>query len=158
MLGATPHRSWPMKLTFEVGNAEKHRIDFFWSQFWGRSFLAVDGTKVLASGITLSSPLKVIGKDDVASGWKARLTYALTRDGWPVSYRIHSGMTMRTLSLSTDGRLWLVRRSSTASRLKRNEHAGSRVSGRASTVSSLTTHWCESAEGIRMRPNALQRL
>jgi len=71
-----------MKLTFEVGNAEKHRIDFFWSQFWGRSFLAVDGTKVLTSGVTLSSPIKIISKSDIASGWKARLPYALTRDGW----------------------------------------------------------------------------
>ena len=71
-----------MKLTFEVGNAEKHRIDFFWSQFWGRSFLAVDGTRILTSGVRLSSPLKIIGKNDVASGWKARLPYALTRDDW----------------------------------------------------------------------------
>ena len=68
-------------------------------------------------------------------------------------YRIHSGMTTRTLSLSTDGRLLLVRRSSTVSQLRRNERAGWPVSGQAITVSSLTTHWCESAEGIRIRPN-----
>ena len=71
-----------MKLTFEVGTVEKHRADFFWSQFWGTSFLAVDGKKILTSGITLSSLVKVIGKDDVASGWKVRLPYALTRTGW----------------------------------------------------------------------------
>ena len=71
-----------MKLTLEVGTAEKHRIDFFWSQFSGRSFLAVDGTKILASGVRLISPIKIIGEKDTASGWKVRLPYALTRDGW----------------------------------------------------------------------------
>lgn len=71
-----------MKLTFEVGIAEKHRIDFFWSQLWGSSYVKVDGQKVLTSGITLSSPVRIIGKDDVASGWKTRLPYGLTRTGW----------------------------------------------------------------------------
>jgi hypothetical protein len=70
-----------MKFTFAVGHAEKHRIDFFWSQFTGRSSLAVDGAMILQSGMTLTSPVRRVGKDEVVSGWKVRLPYALTRNG-----------------------------------------------------------------------------
>ena len=65
-----------------MGEAEKHKVEFFWSQLWGRSWLAVDGVKVQTSGIRLSSPVKVISKDHAASGWKVRVPYAVTRSGW----------------------------------------------------------------------------
>lgn len=71
-----------MKLALSVGNEEKHKIEFFWSQLWGNSWLAVDGIKVQTSGIQLSSPIRVIGEDDAPSGWKLRVPYAVTRSGW----------------------------------------------------------------------------
>jgi hypothetical protein len=71
-----------MKLEFIVGDAEQHKVEFFWSQLWGNSWLAVDGVKVQVSGIQLSSPTRVIGKDESASGWKLRVPYAVTRSGW----------------------------------------------------------------------------
>ena len=70
-----------MKLAFSVGEKKKHRVEFFWSQFWGNSWLAIDGVKVQASGIQLSSPVRVIGSNEVPSGWKLRVPYAVTRSG-----------------------------------------------------------------------------
>jgi hypothetical protein len=71
-----------MKLQFSVGDMEKHKVEFFWSQLWGNSWLAVDGMKVQTSGIQLSSPVRVIGKNETPSGWKLRVPYAVTRSGW----------------------------------------------------------------------------
>ncbi len=45
-----------MKITFEVGQAEKHKVEFSWGGFWGMMRIEVDGTKIASSGITLASP------------------------------------------------------------------------------------------------------
>lgn len=71
-----------MKLEFSVGDTEKHKVEFFWSQLWGNSWLAVDGVKVQTTGVQLASPARVIGKEEAASGWKLRVPYAVTRRGW----------------------------------------------------------------------------
>jgi hypothetical protein len=64
-----------MKLAFDVGETEKHRVEFSWNQFWGTSWIAIDGRKVQTSGVRLSSPAKIIGKTDAPSGWKARVLH-----------------------------------------------------------------------------------
>ena len=79
-----------MRLEFHVGETEKHKVEFSWNQFVGTSRLAVDGIIIQKSGVQLSSPVKVLGKNDVAHGWKMRVPYAVTRTGWemfrPFSY------------------------------------------------------------------------
>ena len=68
-----------MKISLQVGTHEVHRVYFSWNQFWGTCRISVDGHSVHKSGITLTSPVSVIAKDDVATGWKVRVPCALTR-------------------------------------------------------------------------------
>ena len=71
-----------MRLDFYVGEREKHKVEFFWSQFVGTSRLAVDGITIKKSGVQLSSPVRILGENDVANGWKTRLPYAKPKSGW----------------------------------------------------------------------------
>lgn len=36
-----------MKLTFEVGQSERHRVEFAFNKFWGSLSITVDGKKVV---------------------------------------------------------------------------------------------------------------
>jgi len=68
-----------MKISLQVGNQEHHKFFFSWNQFWGTTRIIVDDNIVHKSGITLTSPVRVIAQDDTATGWKVRLPCAVTR-------------------------------------------------------------------------------
>jgi hypothetical protein len=51
-----------VKFSFEVGDREKHMVDFSWNQFWGALKIRVDGRLVKSKAITLSSPTNLFGE------------------------------------------------------------------------------------------------
>ncbi len=51
-----------MKFSFEVGNQEKHKVDFSWNQFWGSLKIKVDDQLVKSKTITISSPTNIFDK------------------------------------------------------------------------------------------------
>jgi hypothetical protein len=43
-----------MDLSFEIGTREKHHVEFYWDQMWGRLRITVDGERVVKTLSMLS--------------------------------------------------------------------------------------------------------
>ena len=68
-----------MKFAFDVGDAQRHHIEFSWDSFWGTSWVSIDGKKFKTSGITMASERRYILKDDTPAGWKFPLPVNIAR-------------------------------------------------------------------------------
>jgi len=62
-----------MKFSFEVGDAEKHTVDFFWNQMNGVLEIKINGEIVQKGSITLFSPTNLTGNLDVPATEKWNL-------------------------------------------------------------------------------------
>jgi hypothetical protein len=51
-----------MKFSFEVGNKEKHRVDFSWNQFLGALKIKGDKQHIIRKAINISSPTNFFNK------------------------------------------------------------------------------------------------
>lgn len=56
-----------MKFSFEVGNKEKHSVDFSWNQFWGSLKIKVDDQLIKSKAITMNSPTNLFNKLEAPS-------------------------------------------------------------------------------------------
>jgi len=61
-----------VKFSFIVGERERHEVDFSWSQMTGALRISVDGVRIVAKALTLSSPTNLIRPLDTAPSerWK----------------------------------------------------------------------------------------
>ena len=61
-----------MRFSFDVGQQERHRVDFCWSQMTGALRLAVDGAVIAHKSFTLSSRTNLLNPLDIpdAEKWK----------------------------------------------------------------------------------------
>jgi hypothetical protein len=70
-----------MKFSFEVGQNEKHQIEFQWSKWLGVAKIWVDGTFIQKSRLLAFSELAQLGLLATQRGVRVRTTLPILKDG-----------------------------------------------------------------------------
>ncbi len=66
-----------MQFSFEVGNEEKHTVEFYFNQFWGNLNIKVDGVKVIKDFIFIS--FRLVRRYDFTVGEKEKHAVAIEK-------------------------------------------------------------------------------